>query len=117
VVYAATPGKAKHKRLLELRDGWDDIEYTGMRCKRLAGFASNETDEDFARVAEYRGIPFARLGMFVEVSGKRGIIVGHNSSSNLDVLFENGSVLNCHPWSRVKYFDEDGDVIKEFPDL
>jgi hypothetical protein len=68
-------------------------------------------------MAKYRCIPFARVGMRVRVGDEMGTIVGHNSSSNLDVLFDLGSrypgeVLNCHPHSQVTYFDEDGAEIE-----
>jgi len=71
------------------------------------------------RNARYRGVPFVRAGMAVEVDGQRGVIVGVNSSANWDVLFDAESkwgneVLNCHPNWEIAYLDEHGQVIKDF---
>jgi hypothetical protein len=113
VVYAESRGKAKAERLRDLNECCDFL-YTDMACRVLKRFSYNESAEAFANNAKYRCIQFAYLGMAVEVEGKRGMIVGHNDSANLDVLFENGNVLNCHPWWRIKYFDELGNLVKEF---
>lgn len=66
-----------------------------------------------------RGIPFAKIGMMVEVSGEIGTIKGMNSSCNLDVVFANILKMgkhkhNCHPTWNIKYFDEKGDVIMDY---
>lgn len=114
IIYARSYGKAKYDRMTDLLDGWDSTKYTDIRCRVLRSFAYNESAESFANNARYRGIEFARLGMKVEVGGKPGVIVGHNSSANLDILFENGHVLNCHPHWKIKYFDKDGKLIREF---
>ncbi len=56
--------------------------------------------------------------MAVLVGDFMGVIVGHNSSANLDILAINGKyegqVLNCHPHSEITYFDKKGHVIKSF---
>ena len=64
-----------------------------------------------------RGIPFAKVGMHVNVDGKLGVIVGSNNSNNLQVQLSGfASSSNCHPHWRIKYFDDNGNVIKEYGD-
>lgn len=66
-------------------------------------------------VKENRGLPFVKKGMKVEVYGDAGVITGGNSSGNLNVKFEGQKhSSNCHPKSGIKYFDENGNIIKEF---
>ena len=74
---------------------------------------------DFAHTAEYRGVPFARIGMKVRFSnGDEGIIKGKNSSANFNVLFTSGDnkglTLNCHPNWHITYLNDDGTVIRKF---
>ncbi len=70
----------------------------------------------FRRCMEYRGIPFARIGMRVLVDGKPGAIVGHNDSANLDVLFDGDRhASNCHPGWMVVYLDDGGNPIAPPP--
>ncbi len=93
-----------------------DLEYTALRC-RVAGPVA--TSSDLRRTAEYRGVPFVRAGMRVVVKNERGVIVGGNSSSNFDVLFDDdskyaGNTLNCHPCWEIAYFDSDGNVLADF---
>ena len=113
-VYATSIGKAKSRYRLEASD-WDpDVEYMDIGARKSP--AAPVTTDDFRRMAEYRGIPFAQCGMRVCVGGEMGTIVGHNSSSNLDVLFDAdsrypGEVLNCHPHWKVTYFDDAGEII------
>lgn len=71
--------------------------------------------EQFERIVKYRGIEFAYQGMAIDVAGRKGIIVGGNSSSNLDVLFDGGTApSNCHPNYETTYYGEDGEIIKDF---
>jgi hypothetical protein len=76
------------------------------------------TSPEFIRNAKYRNIEFAYCGMVVMVSDMHGVIVGHNSSANLNVLFTDGKykgqILNCHPNHEIKYFDKNGILITEF---
>lgn len=46
--------------------------------------------------------------------GHWGHIIGHNSSANLDVLTDNGVVLNCHPTFSFRYFADDGSEVARF---
>lgn len=64
-----------------------------------------------------RGLGFVKIGMKVENTylKKVGIIKGGNRSGNLDILFEGEKkVKNCHPTWAMKYYDDDGKLIKEF---
>ncbi len=68
-----------------------------------------------------RGISFARIGMMVQVDGDIGTIAGCNSAANLDVRFANQlkhgkGLRGCHPFWRIKYFDESGSLIEEYGD-
>lgn len=119
-----TAGKAKYNFFRSHEIG-DSIEFGDfvkqVRCKLIHKFKvsdlfTNDWDA-FVRMREYRGIEFALLGMRVEVNGKPGVIVGSNSSMNLDVCFDGQHWKeNCHPWWRVKYFDNKGNLIKEYGD-
>lgn len=114
-IYATSIGKAKSFYCLNASDWTPDVKYTDIRARRNR--RRFVTSAGFRRMAKYRCIPFARVGMRVRVGDEMGTIVGHNSSSNLDVLFDLGSrypgeVLNCHPHSQVTYFDEDGAEIE-----
>lgn len=72
--------------------------------------------EDMKRT---RGINFARLGMMVEVEGDIGTITGMNHGANLEIVFANKLKYgthkhSCHPTWKIKYFDEDGHLIRDF---
>lgn len=111
-VHETSAGRAKYKYLLDVREAWPDISFKHLRCRSIG---KPRTDEGFAKTAGYRGVPFARIGMRVEVGGKPGVIVGKNDSSNFDVLFDSGGTFNCHPNWAFKYFDDSGKLIAEFP--
>lgn len=75
----------------------------------------NEAEQFQEDMIRCRGIEFARLGMKVEVNGKEGTIQGMNANANLNVLFPGqAGVRNCHPTWKVKYFNEQGEVIADF---
>jgi hypothetical protein len=116
-IMATSASKARYQCLLGLRDaGWSpkfqDIHVRSVSAVPIRILA------DFARVAVYRGLPFARIGMKVEVEGHSGVIVGKNDSANFDVCFTSGprkgTTGNCHPKWMMKYFDYDGTVIAEY---
>lgn len=116
IVNARSRGRAKSQYLSIL--DMDGIEYTDVRA-RVSG-SLPVTTQRFIENAKYREIPFARVGMRVQVGNEKGAITGHNSSANLDVLFDEDSkypdmTLNCHPNWDIKYFDDDGDIIKVWP--
>ncbi|MGE3276743.1 MAG: hypothetical protein AB7O67_16650 [Vicinamibacterales bacterium] len=100
VVNARSAGRAKSTYLSDLRDSYPEIPYTLIRCRKLG--APRSSDE-FLRTAEYRGMPGLRCGARVRVGEASGVVVGHNSSANFDVLFDDdaprhaGLTLNVHP--------------------
>lgn len=97
-INSTTPGQAKMRYYHDLRDSWQSIPFTALRVRKIGRASSSD---EFLRVARYRGLPEARCGSQVKVGDEIGIIVGHNSSANFDVLFESGryrgQVLNVHP--------------------
>lgn len=112
VVNHTSPGRAKRQFVLDL--DLDGVAFTDVRVRRLG---PPTTTDGIKRVAEYRGVPFAKAGMLVVVGGDRGRIVGHNSSANFDVLFEDGEwagqTLNCHPLSEIVYLTDTGEVLAD----
>lgn len=67
------------------------------------------------RIRQSRDLPFIKRGMRVEVDGKPGRICSCNISDNLNIRLDGERrSRNCHPYYRVKYFDQDGKVIKDF---
>ncbi|WP_236896922.1 hypothetical protein [Clostridium beijerinckii] len=121
---AETAGKAKYRFFRDHEIG-DFVEFgefiKQVKCSIIGKFhvkdLFTQDIESFERMKQLRGIEFAFLGMKVEVNGKKGVIVGNNHSLNLDVCFDNQYWKeNCHPWWRIKYFDNYGNIIKEFKD-
>ncbi|MET3290592.1 UNVERIFIED_CONTAM: hypothetical protein ABID98_003162 [Brevibacillus sp. OAP136] len=120
-VVAETAGKAKYEHYQYMREFWDVKfqEFLKHVTCRKVGPASAKSffgnKEQFERNCVYRNIPFAYQGMRIEVAGKMGTIVGSNNSCNLDVVFEDRWYAeNCHPWWETRYFDEAGNVIKDY---
>ena len=75
-------------------------------------------DMNLDYVKTQRGLDFVKKGMRVECTynGKKGIIKGGNRDGNLDILFDGEKRSdNCHPTWAMKYFDEDGNVLAEYP--
>ena len=71
-------------------------------------------------VRKHRGLPFVKLGMKVELnfSGKtkKGVITGANNG-NLNIKMDGHKhSSNCHPCWAIKYFDDKGNVLAEFPE-
>lgn len=80
---------------------------------------TNKQKEFISNMIQFRDIDFARIGMMVEVDGDIGTITGMNKSANLDVIFTNqlkfgGTKHNCHPTYEVCYFDENGNILKDY---
>jgi hypothetical protein len=111
VIHAQSASKARYLYFLQVGECYPDLKLHHIGVKSLG---VPKTLDDFLLTAKYRGVPFARIGMDVEVDGRRGVIVGNNSSANFDVLFDDGQRGNCHPNYRVKYFDAEGKVLAEF---
>lgn len=92
-------GKAKAQHFRHVSEPWPDSKFTDVRCRKVGGPQSSER---FIANAKYRGMPDVRCGQRVRVGDAgEGVIVGHNSSANFDVLFDTGKYagqpLNCHP--------------------
>ena len=119
-VYHESIGKAKYQFWLDISESYPDLKYTDITACRGSDRPSQRIYDEFLRTATYRGVPFARIGMAVEVERLKGEIAGKNSDANFNVLFlegpYRGQVLNCHPNWRIKYYDSDGELIKEFND-
>lgn len=122
-IIAETASKARYKFYKQLEPEEDYSEYLryikvrkrGVYDNRYLPTVSLEDELLFQRVINTRNIPFAKIGMKIEVNGKMGKIVGANSSNNLNVVFHtNGNFENCHPHWETTYYDEDNTVIKSF---
>lgn len=119
---ALTAGKAKYDYYRYLQDGlWETdfgtfVKKANCRKIRKAGVSSFFGDKDsFERMCKSRIIEFAHMGMRVSVAGRMGTIVGSNYSGNLDVLFDGHcNTNNCHPWWETVYYDQPGNIIKDF---
>lgn len=117
---ATTPAKAKYEFYLEHRDVLlpykECFRFIKQRClgKVHPIHFFTKDIEGFTRMCARRQISFAYLGMGIVVDGRRGWIVGHNPSLNLDVMFDDGRIHNCHPHWKTTYYDNNGNVMKSF---
>lgn len=100
IVNARSAGKAKADYRRDVREPWPSIPFTAIRCRKVG---APHSSEQFIWNAQRRGMPNVRCGQRVAVGEARGVIVGHNSSANFDVLFDEDSPrcpnerLNVHP--------------------
>lgn len=119
VVAAETSGKAKYRHFLDLDGVFDDFwAYLSQveHCVCVGRTQDNPGKmrvDTFARVALYRGVPNAKIGMLVELNGKQGHILRANDSANFDVAFQDG-VYNCHPNHNLVYYGQDGSILYDF---
>ena len=68
-------------------------------------------------VCEYRGVPKVKKGTKCLVNEEPGVIWGGNSSANFNVKFDSdGRIRNCHPYWKMKIYDQDGQIIYEYKD-
>lgn len=113
-ILAASPGKARYQRYLDLREAGWEVPFQAIRVRSLGAriVLSESREAAFAHTAKSRGLSFAQIGMRVEVEGNAGVIIGTNDSANFDVLFTSGPRAgqkgNCHPRWMMTYFDGDG---------
>lgn len=120
--FGKTAGQAKYNEYLHSESGYTfgDWLKTIESCRLAHKFRPSDLFGDiecFNHMKQQRDIDFAYMGMRVEVDGKPGVIVGSNMSLNLDVCSDGECwKSNCHPWWRVKYFDSNGNLVKEFKD-
>lgn len=95
VINARSAGAAKYEYFLDLQDPWPDIPYTALRVRCVSKRCVTPTG--FARVAEYRGVSYG-CGDRVRVGERQGVVVGHNDSSNFQVLMDGDRYPgNVHP--------------------
>jgi hypothetical protein len=100
IINARTAGQAKVQFIHNLDDCFPDLKFTDLRVRRDG---PPQTSREFHRNAIYRGLPTVKCGDRVRVGESLGVIVGHNSSANFDVLFDDddpryhGLRLNVHP--------------------
>lgn len=72
--------------------------------------------QSFENMKKARGLDFLKMQMTVEVNGKRGRVVG-NHGHNLLVRYEKYKAsYNCHPHWKTKYYNSEGEFIKEYFD-
>lgn len=120
LITAKTSGKAKYQHFISL-DGYYDSFEEYLRhvasCRRVSASekrACLQPDDEFARVALYRGVPLATPGMEVEFRGERGFLTGAVSSGmGFAIAFPRG-VFECHPNYELVYYAEDGSVLYDF---
>ena len=115
-ITAKSAGKAKAAYRSQLLDVFDRVEFRDIRVRSLGGPV---TSDEFRRNAEYRGVPFAKVGMRVRVGEAMGTIIGHDSSANWRVLFDEdtryqGGTLSCHPRWEITYYGNGGEVLADF---
>jgi hypothetical protein len=102
IVIAHSAGAAKYRYWIDIRDAYPEYPFTSMRARAVGGYVE---PDGFRRCVEYRQIQFAKVMMLVRLDdGREGRIIGHNSSANLDVIFDGGVVMNCHPACHISYF-------------
>src|SRR5690242_10224144 len=87
IINAMTAGKARYRYLLDILDPLPDAKITDIRVRSHGPAYSSA---DFIRCAAKRGLPNARCGDRVKVGDDEGVIVGHNSSANFDVMLKTG---------------------------
>lgn len=100
IINSTSAGKAKAAHFRSVHEAWEGTKFTEIRARKIG---PAHTSECFIENAKYRGMPDVRCGQRVKVGEETGLIVGHNSSANFDVLFESGAyageTLNVHPAS------------------
>jgi hypothetical protein len=98
IINETSAGRAKAEYLRCVSDPLPDLKFTQIRCRKIG---AAQTSADFIRNAKYRGWPDAKCGDCVQVEDWEGVIVGHNSSANFDILATSGRWkglrLNVHP--------------------
>ena len=105
IINSTTRSKARYQYFLDISDVWSEVKIMDIKVRKVGAPHSSER---FIANAKYRGLPDVRCGRRVRVKDTgegddigEGVIVGHNSSANFDVLFESGrftgQVLNVHP--------------------
>ena len=118
-ITAETASKARYQYYKELEDDEPYSEwFRYIKVKLYHKFKVSDLFGDvkeFDRMKKARFIEFAKIGMKIEANGKKGVICGSNSSFNLDICLDGDyHTINYHPHWEMKYFDDEGKLIKEF---
>lgn len=72
----------------------------------------SNTQKRIDEVCEYRGLSKIKKGASCIVDTHCGKIWGGNSSANFNVKFNSdGRIRNCHPYWKMKIFNDSGEVI------
>ena len=118
-IVALTPAKARYQfyRRMEYdkpyKNWFKHINVRSLGVMKPSDFF--EDIEKFNDVCERRGLEFVRMGMTINVAGKKGIVVGGNSSLNFNVVMEGTTYSqNCHPTWETTYYDKQMNIIKDF---
>jgi hypothetical protein len=118
-VVALSPSKARYQfyRNMDSDEPYKDW-FKAIHVKSLGAMKPSDFFEDVERfndICERRGMEFVRMGMTIDVAGKKGIVVGGNSSLNFNVIMEGTThAQNCHPTWETTYYDKQMNVIKDF---
>jgi hypothetical protein len=117
---ATTPAKARYKMYKEyselLPKYAECFRWIKSKCLGVINASYLFGDvEMFDSVCLKRGITFAKQGMKVNINGKFGTVLGGNSHSNLDVLFDGQECSsNCHPHWEITYYDDHKNIIMDY---
>jgi len=118
-IIAKSPSAAKYKYFMDC-DCYDDYypDFANWCIVKKVGEVSIRSylgdAKTFDRVATARGIDaFVYQGMAISVNGKSGIVVGGNSSQNLDILIGK-EICNCHPLWETIYYNSDGSIAADY---
>ncbi|CAM4390605.1 hypothetical protein BAMA_15525 [Bacillus manliponensis] len=121
ILTADSEERAKQMYYQKFSEGQFEMPYQEfvkfIQCKYLEHVDITQVfskEKLFQKMCEQRKIPFAYMGMRVEVTGRMGTIVG-SWKKNLYVVFDgNPDKFNCNPWWEIAYFDEDGNVVRDY---
>lgn len=113
------------ERLMTVEQNLSDLEHKlKVIIKKLsnensiAEFLKNKSFSEHLIKFIGKEFDFIKLGMMIEYNGESGTIVGVNESGLITVEMANKlkykNPLECHPTNKIKYFDKNGDQIKEF---
>ncbi len=121
LVAGETSGKAKYQHFMSL-DGYYETFDIYLRhvasCRRVSAAEKEsflQPDEEFTRVALYRGVPLVKPGTEVELrSGERGFLTGAVTGGMGFTIAVPRGVFDCHPNSGIVYYADDGSVLYDF---
>lgn len=104
VVNAVSLGAAKTQFLHDISDPCPDVKYTDIKgCVASRRYKGPWQTEEFMRVTDYRGIPYARVGQVFRYRDSFGVIMGpcRGGGALLSVFFTTGKWagkrMSIHP--------------------